>query len=187
MLIVNKMNQLDNDFYPKYLILQHVLYAENGQSYKYYVTIDVKGPLEDMFYDALDEKIVLSLVSGYRSFKRQKEIYENSIINNGIKHTEKYIAKPGFSEHQTGLAVDISSPSIYSKLINQFGDTKEGKWLKKNCHKYGFILRYPKGKEKITGYSFEPWHLRYVGINIAAEINKMDTTLEEWMENSKNI
>ena len=96
---------------------------------------------------------------------------------------------PGSSEHQTGLTIDVSAKSVGYRLDQSFGDTKEGKWLAKHCHEYGFIIRYPYGKEKITGYSYEPWHIRYVGISIAGYLYKNDLTLEEYygvtMENEK--
>jgi hypothetical protein len=89
---------------------------------------------------------------------------------------------PGSSEHQTGLSIDVSSDSVGCALEESFGATADGKWLAKNCHKYGFIIRYPKNKTKITGYSYEPWHIRYVGRKLATYLYKNDLTLEEYYE-----
>ena len=88
---------------------------------------------------------------------------------------------PGSSEHQTGLTIDVSAQSVSYRLDQSFGDTKEGKWLAKHCHEYGFIIRYPEGKTHITGYDYEPWHLRYVGVDTAKEITGSGLTLEEYL------
>ena len=121
------------------------------------------------------EGFSLALVSGYRSYQTQKSIYNNYIARWGQEYTDTVSARPGHSEHQTGLAFDVG------ELKNSYGETKEGIWLKENCHKYGFIIRYLKGKESITGYSYEPWHIRYVGVDIATEIMENNLTLEEYL------
>ena len=90
--------------------------------------------------------------------------------------------KPGQSEHQSGLAADVSSPSVNYALTESFGKTDEGIWLAQNAHKFGFIIRFPDGKESITGYLYEPWHIRYVGESVATEIYAKDLTLEEYLE-----
>lgn len=107
--------------------------------------------------DAAKEGINLKIVSGYRSYDRQKTIYNNYVARDGKSEADTYSARPGHSEHQTGLAADINL------VDTSFANTKEGKWLANNCYKYGFILRYPKGKESITGYIYEPWHFRFIG------------------------
>lgn len=117
----------------------------------------------------------LKLVSGYRSYSTQKSIYNSYINRWGREYTDTVSARPGHSEHQTGLAFDVG------ELSNNYGNTKEGIWLKENCHRYGFILRYLKGKEDITGYTYEPWHIRYVGVEIATEIMSKNITLEEYL------
>ena len=117
----------------------------------------------------------LTLVSGYRSYSTQNTIYNNYIKRWGQEYTDTVSARPGHSEHQTGLAFDVG------QLSKSYGETKEGIWLKENCYKYGFILRYLKGKENITGYAYEPWHIRYVGVDIATEIMQKNLTLEEYL------
>ena len=104
----------------------------------------------------------------------------------GEEYASIHVAKPGFSEHQCGLSADVSSKSVNLQLTIDFEHTKEGIWLFNNAHKFGFIIRYPKGKEYITGYAYEPWHIRYVGKSIATTIFNNNLTLEEWYEqNSK--
>lgn len=117
----------------------------------------------------------LPLISGYRSYSTQNTIYNNYIKRWGQEYTDTVSARPGHSEHQTGLAFDVG------ELSNSYGETKEGIWLKENCYKYGFILRYLKGKENITGYAYEPWHIRYVGVEVATEIMQKNLTLEEYL------
>lgn len=119
-------------------------------------------------------------VSGYRSYERQNEIYLDSIKKNGEIHTEKYIAFPGESEHQTGLALDVSISSLSFELTQEFEETHECKWLHKNAPLFGFVLRYPKGKEDITGYAYEPWHIRYVTKPLAHYLDITHLTLEEY-------
>lgn len=124
---------------------------------------------------AKKEGFSMPLVSGYRSYETQKRIYNNYISIWGQEYTDTTSARPGHSEHQTGLAFDVG------KLTSSYGETKEGIWLKNNCYKYGFIIRYLKGKENITGYSYEPWHIRYVGVDIATYIMENNLTLEEYL------
>lgn len=125
--------------------------------------------------EASKEGYNMPLVSGYRSYHTQESIYNSYISRWGIEYTDTVSARPGHSEHQTGLAFDVG------ELKSSYGETKEGIWLKENCHKYGFIIRYLKGKEPITGYSYEPWHIRYVGIEAATYIMKNNLTLEEYL------
>ena len=125
--------------------------------------------------DAKKQGINLPMRSGNRSYNYQKELYEHYKKKYGIKFADKRAARAGHSEHETGLAFDIG------KVNEAFGNTKEGIWRKENCSKYGFIIRYPKYKEGITGYGYEPWHVRYVGIDIAKEIMTKEITLEEYL------
>lgn len=117
----------------------------------------------------------MPLISGYRSYQTQNSIYNSYVSRWGVEYTDTVSARPGHSEHQTGLAFDVG------ELNSSYGETKEGIWLKENCHKYGFIIRYLKGKEAITGYSYEPWHVRYVGVAVATYIMENNLTLEEYL------
>ena len=98
----------------------------------------------------------------------------------GADYTNRYSAKPGYSEHQTGLSIDVSASSIGNRLSESFGSTDEGIWLAAHAHEYGFIIRYPKDKASITGYAYEPWHIRYVGIELATYLYENNLTLEEY-------
>ena len=119
-------------------------------------------------------------ISGYRSYARQQEIYEKRLAQAGLLHTARYIARPGESEHQSGLALDLSCPAVSLELEESFAETWEGRWLAAYAPMFGFILRYPRGKEKITGYAWEPWHIRYVGKSLALYLALTGMTLEEY-------
>lgn len=112
--------------------------------------------------------------SGFRSYTVQKNLYNSYVRRDGAENADRYSARPGHSEHQTGLAFDINYAD------DRFKGTPEASWLAENAYKYGFILRYPEGKEPITGYMFEPWHYRYVGVENAAKIYASGLTLEEY-------
>ena len=143
--------------------------------------------LEEMFKEAEKDGIYLFAVSGFRSYERQQAIFQNEVNTKGEELAKEAVAVPGQSEHQTGLSMDISAESVGFNLVEEFENTVEGKWLSENAHKFGFILRYPKGKETITGYKFEPWHFRYVGKDIAKIIYENNWTLEEFFEEAAAI
>ena len=117
----------------------------------------------------------LTIVSGFRSYSYQGQLYNNYVARDGKAAADTYSARPGHSEHQTGLAMDINNAS------SSFNNTPEAKWIAENCYKYGFILRYPKGKENITGYMYESWHVRYLGKQLAKEVCDSGLTLEEFL------
>lgn len=117
----------------------------------------------------------IPLVSGFRSYSRQKTIYNNYVKMDGQAKADTYSARPGNSEHQSGLAFDVG------EINDNYGSTPAGIWLTKNAHNYGFIIRYPQGKTHITGYKYEPWHIRYVGKNHATNIYNRNITLEEYL------
>ena len=131
--------------------------------------------LWEMIRDAEAEGIKLWMTSGYRSWYDQQYIYNGYVAEDGQEAADRYSARPGHSEHQTGLAYDLND------LSHDFGDTPEGKWVAENCHKYGFIVRYPKEKEDITGYIYEPWHIRYLGVEKATEVYESGLCLEEFL------
>lgn len=130
-----------------------------------------------MSNEAKASNINLRIISGFRSYSTQKTLYNNYVKRDGKAAADRYSARAGHSEHQTGLAADINS------LEQSFENTNEGKWLNDNCYKYGFIIRYPKGKESATGYMFEPWHIRYVGKELASKLynNGNWISLEEYL------
>ena len=132
-------------------------------------------------YNAIKEETNLKLKvnSAYRSYQRQKTLYNDYVNRNGIEWADKWSAKPGFSEHQTGLALDITTSSA---TFDNFEDTEAYDWLVDNCYKYGFILRYPSDDYYLTGYNFESWHFRYVGVDVATKIYNEKITFEEYYE-----
>ena len=122
----------------------------------------------------------MTYVSGYRSYAKQEQLYNNYVAQDGQAEADTYSARPGFSEHQTGLAVDIGETGSGCDLGLCFENTASAKWVAANAHTYGFVVRYPKGKEAVTGYQYEPWHLRYIGAAEAAAVYASGKTLEEY-------
>lgn len=138
--------------------------------------------VDEMIQAAKKQNIRLTAFSGYRSYAYQETLYTNYVARDGQEEADRYSARPGHSEHQTGLAFDIGEVGKEDLwLTDAFGETAAGKWLVDNAHEYGFILRYPKGKEHITGFMYESWHFRYVGKDVAAKIKKQNVTLEEYL------
>lgn len=160
-LIANKTYPLPSDYNP----------GENTEA---------RAALNKMFADAKAEgkakKIDLNMwvCSGFRSYTVQKNLYNSYVSRDGVKNADRYSARPGYSEHQTGLAFDINYAD------SRFTGTAQAVWLAENAHKYGFILRYPEGKESVTGYMYEPWHYRYIGVENAEKIYASGLTLEEY-------
>ncbi len=126
--------------------------------------------------DASVEGLSIYEGSGYRDYDFQVKCYESIVSAYGKEYADTYSARPGYSEHQTGYTIDCNT------INDEFGETEEGKWLADNCHKYGFIIRYPKGKENITGYAYESWHIRYVGVEHATAMYEQGLTLEEYLD-----
>ena len=178
--LVNRDYLLPSFYVPKDLTEPNVRFSHSEHDDKRKMRKIAAKALEKMFHAAEKDKIILYGVSGYRSYKRQESIYKRNVSLHGKKATDALSAKPGSSEHQTGLTIDISASSVNCLLTERLGDTKEGKWIAKNAHKYGYIVRYPKNKSRITGYSYEPWHIRYVGVNVATYLYKNKLTLEEY-------
>lgn len=173
-LLVNKENDLEREYEPEDLEIVQV-----NSNKEILLRREVGEHLKRMFEDAEKDGIYLLAVSGYRSYEAQEDIYNTEVFYKGEEYADKYVAKPGFSEHQTGLAVDVLAVN-YTHMDISFENTEECRWLHNNMHKYGFILRYMKGKENITGYAYEPWHIRYVGIEHSYEIKEKGITLEEY-------
>ena len=180
LILVNKQNPIPDDY-------EAVMVPFRGG-----VTIreEIKGPLDEMFDAAAKEGITLQACSGYRSHEHQQALFDRKIrtyTGQGLSYLDAFrigsysVIIPGTSEHELGMALDIVTPG-YTSLNEGFANTGAGRWLKNNAFKYGFILRYPKGKEYITGIIFEPWHYRYVGKEAAVDIRNSDMTLEEYLE-----
>lgn len=178
-IVVNRQNPVDEDFIPDSLVVPDVPFTFNGFHEKRQL-VEVAGrALEELFAQADQQGVNFKAVSGYRSYQRQKQIFNANVSEKGLTEASRVSARPGQSEHQTGLAIDISSASVGYDLIEELGDTIEGKWLEQNAYKSGFIIRYPKEKEDITGYMYEPWHIRYVGKELATYLYVNDFVLED--------
>lgn len=185
-LLVNKDYVLSSNYIP--LDLEYINARVDRVDEKKFMRHRAAVYLRKMFYDAGKMGLELVAISGFRSYVRQEEIYNNSVNEKGLEYTKKYIAYPGTSEHQTGLAMDVSCKGLNYGLEEEFAYTKEGKWLEYNCYKYGFILRYPRECQHITGYNFEPWHIRYIGILHSTNMKKNQIrTLEEYLEKNTKL
>jgi zinc D-Ala-D-Ala carboxypeptidase len=186
--LVNKKYYLPESYVPEDLVRPNVSFSFGEEALeKSLMRKEAADALTKMFTEAKNAGIELYAVSGYRSYNRQQILFEAETNRVGIEKAMQVVAIPGASEHQSGLAMDITSRSINFSLDESYADTIEGKWLAENAHLYGFILRYPKGKESITNYIYEPWHFRYVGVKPAKVIYEQKWTLEEYFTNVKKI
>lgn len=189
-ILVNKYLKLNKNYIPNDLERINNKYFIDGNTNVRLLRKEAKNAFEKLSEDSINNKTPVYGQSAYRSYLRQKEIYQRSIKEYGFNNTEKDTARPGHSEHQTGLTIDVSS-NKQGNMLN-FENTLSFKWIKNNAYKYGFILRYPKGKEKIHGFIYESWHYRYVGKKIAKDMykNHPELTYDEYyykyIENKKN-
>jgi len=181
LVLVNKNYSLPVDYVPDNLVVPNIPFPFEGFDPKKLMRQDAASSVQKLFAKAKLDNINIYGASGYRSYERQEAIFASNVSKYGLQDANQYSAKPGESEHQTGLALDVTSPSVSFNLTQSFGDTREGRWLKENAPQFGFIMRYPKGKENITGYQYEPWHIRYVGMDAATSIINSNITLEEYL------
>ena len=179
LVLVNKNYQLPEDYAPKDLVLPNVNFASNPENN--YLRQEAALALEEMFQAASNEGYKLLARSGYRSYQTQVSLYDRYVAANGQAEADTYSARPGHSEHQTGLAIDVTSESVGYQLDDDFQLSPEGNWVKEHAHEYGFIVRYEKGKENLTGFQYEPWHLRYVGKEVATQIKENNWLLEDYL------
>ncbi len=181
LILVNKESPVDQDYKPVDLVKIRYFVSDRSEAARY-MRAEAAEAFHRMVEQASENGIELKMTTAYRSYAFQKILYDNYVAKEGEAAASKFSARPGQSEHQTGLAVDVSSPSVGYQLTNEYGETKEGKWLAEHAQEFGFIIRYPKGKEDITGYQYEPWHIRYVGLAAAKEIHQRSLTLEEFLQ-----
>lgn len=176
-ILVNKENKLDNNYAPLNLVKTKSEYKDN-----IYLEEKTYEQFQKLQNEALKYGYQIDIASGYRDYNYQEKLFNELVLEKGYNYAYKYIAKPGHSEHQTGLALDIV---IYeedkSYIEHDIENLNATKWLHQNAHHYGFILRYPSDKEEITNYSYEPWHLRYVG-QLATYLYNNNLTLEEYLK-----
>jgi zinc D-Ala-D-Ala carboxypeptidase len=178
--IVNKKRPMDLAHVPQKLVTPKVnLRLDAGTEQMLLVDVAAAG-VESLFSDAKKAGHDLVFSSGYRSSAYQKQLYDLYVNRDGPEVADRSSARAGYSEHQTGLAVDVNYATEQCSLDICFGDTPAGKWIAENSHLYGFIVRYQNGKTAITGYQYEPWHLRYVGVETATKIFQSGKTMEEY-------
>ena len=172
LMLVNKYNYVSKDFEVPNLVPVKE-FAKEGM----YLEKECMEAFVKMAQDALKSNYNIRAISTYRTYNYQENLYQNYVKKDGVKEADTYSARPGFSEHHTGLAIDVDNiKTSYTDFLN----TKEFQWMQDNAYKYGFILRYGKDKENITGYMYEPWHYRYVGKDIAKYIYENNITFEEY-------
>ncbi|MBU4440616.1 MAG: M15 family metallopeptidase [Acetobacterium sp.] len=174
-MLVNKNHSISASYVPADLVTVNLPSTRETQMRSVAAKALVK-----LFNAASSAGYDLSCCSGYRSYETQSELYAWNVDTYGVDGAELVSARPGMSEHQLGLAMDVTSASVGFDLLESFGSTPEGQFLKDNAYKYGFIVRYPQGKTDITGYAYEPWHLRYLGVDVATEIYNSGKTMEEY-------
>lgn len=180
--LVNKTRSLPADYVPEELIEPDVPRVFQGDDLPYNkMRREAAEALEELFEQGEQAGLQLVARSGYRSYDTQVAVFNRNVEQNGEEAANKYSARPGESEHQTGLVMDVTCPTVNNELVVAFEDTDEGKWLQQYAADFGFIIRYPEGKEDITGYQYEPWHLRYVGTDAAQVIMSQNLTLEEYI------
>jgi D-alanyl-D-alanine carboxypeptidase len=179
--IVNKQNGIPISYKPD-LTVPNVRLRLASSEQQMQIRPDVAKAIEAMFAAAKKDSINLVFGSGYRSGSLQQQFYNSYVARDGKAAADRYSARPGHSEHQTGLSFDLTSPNGKCHLEICWQDTPEGKWVAKNAYTYGFTLRYINGKESITGYQYEPWHFRYVGTELATKLYESNQTLEEYFK-----
>lgn len=185
LILVNKNNPLPGDYRPYDMVTPHIPFINNDNYEKTLLRCEAAKAMEKLFCAASSLDLRLYGISFFRPYFRQNAIYRSTLKTKGEEYASLHIAKAGHSEHQTGLSADISSKSVNYQLCPEFGMSDEGIWLANNAHHYGFIMRYPINKEDITGYCYEPWHIRYVGKAVAHNIYFNQITFEEWYEVNK--
>lgn len=168
--VVNKKHKLPDTYIPSPLV------SIGGVQLRQ----DAKSAMDDLLAAASVAGYSLKILSGYRSYSYQANLYDSYVARDGKIAADTYSARPGFSEHQLGLAGDVGNSNGSCDLETCFGDSAAGLWIASNAQNYGFIVRYPMGKELETGYQYEPWHLRYLGIDIAKSVYSSGETLDQY-------
>ena len=182
LVLVNRHFRLSSDFSPPDLVVVNALNIYGTTNQWITMRATAARALEDMLDAAYDEEEhVIIIVSGYRSYDTQMAVHNNHIADRGEAEARRISARPGHSEHQLGLAMDLSTFSLGGELSSQFSSTPEGAWIRDNAHRFGFIIRYPANREADTGFIYEPWHLRYVGVDTAGQMFGTDMILEEFL------
>ncbi len=177
--VVNKNRPISKSYSPSDLQAPEVKLRHPASNPNMQLRSEAASALEDLFEAASGDGHELMVGSAYRSYKTQSATYQAYVTTLGAKEANKVSAKPGTSEHQTGWAVDVAPADWKCFLETCFGDLPAGKWVASNAHDFGFIVRYLEDKAKITGYNYEPWHLRYVGKDLSDLLYSSGQTMEE--------
>ena len=180
--LVNKNFALSSEYAPEDMRIIQVLDSSQNLNLTIKLRSRAADMVEALFAAAREDGYELLAVSGYRSYPHQKDLYEYYVKKHGKKEADSFSARPGHSEHQTGLALDVSASSLEGKIDKDFGLTQEGAWLVKNAPRFGFIIRYPREREEDTGFIYEPWHLRYVGVAPANIMEQNNWIFEDYVE-----
>lgn len=180
LLLVNKTHPLAKEYAPGDMVRIKYCVGDHAESMRYMRSVPAEH-FHAMVEAAAEEGYEIGIRTAYRSYDQQSAIFNGYVAKDGEEAANKYSARPGQSEHQSGLCADVTSPSVDYRMTTDYGQVPEGMWLAEHAHLYGFIIRYPLGKESITGYQYEPWHVRYVGIQAAGEIYEGELTLEEYL------
>lgn len=178
--VVNKDRVLPSSYAPTNLVTPNLPLRLSANDSEMHIRADAAAALERLFAAATTDGIRLRLSSGYRSYPDQEQLYKFFVEVQGLGAADESSARPGHSEHQTGLAADIAPVSGSCDVASCFASTPEGQWLSTNSYKYGFIVRYRPGTQAIVGYEFEPWHIRYVGAELAAQLQANGQTMEQF-------
>lgn len=181
LLLVNKTHPIDENYKPDDLTAIKY-FASDRSAEGRFMRKEAAEHFHQLVEAAKADGYEIVMTTAYRSYGFQSTLYNNYVKTHGEAEANTFSAKPGQSEHQTGLCTDVSSPSVNYQLTTDYGKAPEGIWLAEHAHEYGFIIRFPLGKEDITGYQYEPWHIRYVGQPAADEIYEQGTTLEEYLD-----
>nr|WP_204516792.1 M15 family metallopeptidase [Brevibacillus fulvus] len=179
--LINKQFSLAPDYKPADLVYPDVPFLFQDKIEKRMMRQEAAKALEEMFAGAKRDGVLLAGVSAYRSYNTQKSLFAHYVKKDGEEKAKMYSAVPGASEHETGLSIDVSGIDGRCAAEDCFAGSSEALWLDQHAAEYGFIIRYPQGKEAITGYEYEPWHIRYVGKEIAQKIKEQNLTLEEYL------
>lgn len=181
LVLVNKEYKLPSTYAPSDLVKASNSGIRRGENY--YLRNILIPDLTNMVNDAKAQGIDLSIVSAYRSYQTQVNTYNYWLAknDNNVEYVDTFSARPGHSQHQLGTAIDFSSSEIGDALGDSFANTKASQWLTENAYKYGFVISFPKGYESITGYKFESWHYRYIGVNNAKDIVSTGQILELYL------
>ncbi len=180
MQLINKVCGVSQDYVPENLQLTKYRATDRDEANQYMIDYAAKA-MDSMLEAAQKEGYTILVTTAYRSYGMQSILYNNYVKKDGQAAADRYSARPGTSEHQSGLAADLTCPEVNYKLTNDFGNTEAGKWLAEHAWEYGFIKRYLEEGEPITGYMHEAWHYRYVGKDAAKYITENNLTLEEYI------